>query len=473
MPGKRVRYARDAFVGVCECANIPRARATMVSGMDESPAALLRSDDLARHCAYAPGAPREQRFPPLEGGRACDIAVVGGGLAGLSAAIELADRGFAVTLLEARDVGSGASGRNGGQALTGLACEPHVIEAQLGLAAARMVWDAGIEALDLIHRRCERFAIDCEWRSGHLLTAVSARKARRLRETSDDLQQRYGEAPSFIGADEIGDWIASPRFVAALHDARSGHLHPLKYTLGLARAAASLGVTIHEQTPAMRLVAGPRPRLETPRGWLDAGRVLLAGNAYLQGIAPHLERRIMPVATYMAATEPLPEALAASLVPSGAGVCDNNFVLDYFRVAADRRLLFGGGDSVGTAMPRGVDAMLGRRITQVFPQLERIRIESVWGGYVDLTLNLAPDFGRLSARGDGANVYYVQGFSGHGLALTGLAGRIVAEAIAGDATRFDTFARLKHRPFPGGARFRGAALRLGLAWYRLRDMLAA
>ncbi|MGZ5687217.1 MAG: NAD(P)/FAD-dependent oxidoreductase [Caldimonas sp.] len=441
--------------------------------MDESPAALLRSDDLARHCAYAPGAPREQRFPPLEGGRACDIAVVGGGLAGLSAAIELADRGFAVTLLEARDVGSGASGRNGGQALTGLACEPHVIEAQLGLAAARMVWDAGIEALDLIHRRCERFAIDCEWRSGHLLTAVSARKARRLRETSDDLQQRYGEAPSFIGADEIGDWIASPRFVAALHDARSGHLHPLKYTLGLARAAASLGVTIHEQTPAMRLVAGPRPRLETPRGWLDAGRVLLAGNAYLQGIAPHLERRIMPVATYMAATEPLPEALAASLVPSGAGVCDNNFVLDYFRVAADRRLLFGGGDSVGTAMPRGVDAMLGRRITQVFPQLERIRIESVWGGYVDLTLNLAPDFGRLSARGDGANVYYVQGFSGHGLALTGLAGRIVAEAIAGDATRFDTFARLKHRPFPGGARFRGAALRLGLAWYRLRDMLAA
>ncbi|MGZ5204136.1 MAG: NAD(P)/FAD-dependent oxidoreductase [Caldimonas sp.] len=441
--------------------------------MDESPAALLRSDDLARHCAYAPGAPREQRFPPLEGGRACDIAVVGGGLAGLSAAIELADRGFAVTLLEARDVGSGASGRNGGQALTGLACEPHVIEAQLGLAAARMVWDAGIEALELIHRRCERFAIDCEWRSGHLLTAVSARKARRLRETSDDLQQRYGEAPSFIGADEIGDWIASPRFVAALHDARSGHLHPLKYTLGLARAAASLGVTIHEQTPAMRLVAGPRPRLETPRGWLDAGRVLLAGNAYLQGIAPHLERRIMPVATYMAATEPLPEALAASLVPSGAGVCDNNFVLDYFRVAADRRLLFGGGDSVGTAMPRGVDAMLGRRITQVFPQLERIRIESVWGGYVDLTLNLAPDFGRLSARGDGANVYYVQGFSGHGLALTGLAGRIVAEAIAGDATRFDTFARLKHRPFPGGARFRGAALRLGLAWYRLRDMLAA
>ncbi|MGZ5892565.1 MAG: FAD-dependent oxidoreductase [Caldimonas sp.] len=441
--------------------------------MDESPAALLRSDDLARHCAYAAGAPREQRFPPLEGGRACDIAVVGGGLAGLSAAIELADRGFAVTLLEARDVGSGASGRNGGQALTGLACEPHVIEAQLGLAAARMVWDAGIEALELIHRRCERFAIDCEWRSGHLLTAVSARKARRLRETSDDLQQRYGEAPSFIGADEIGDWIASPRFVAALHDARSGHLHPLKYTLGLARAAASLGVTIHEQTPAMRLVAGPRPRLETPRGWLDAGRVLLAGNAYLQGIAPHLERRIMPVATYMAATEPLPEALAASLVPSGAGVCDNNFVLDYFRVAADRRLLFGGGDSVGTAMPREVDAMLGRRITQVFPQLERIRIESVWGGYVDLTLNLAPDFGRLSARGDGANVYYVQGFSGHGLALTGLAGRIVAEAIAGDATRFDTFARLKHRPFPDGARFRGAALRLGLAWYRLRDALAA
>ncbi len=444
----------------------------MVSNMDESQATLLRADDLARQCGYAASAPREQRFPPLEGGRACDVAVVGGGLAGLSAAIGLADRGFAVTLLEARDVGSGASGRNGGQALPGLACEPHVIEAQLGLEAARIVWDAGIEALDLIHRRCERFAIDCEWRSGYLLTAVSTRKARRLRATADDFQ-RYGHASRFIGADEIGNWIASPRFVAALHDARAGHLHPLKYTLGLARAAASLGVTIHERTPVVRLVAGPRSRLETPSGWLDAGRVLLAGNAYLQGIAPQLERRIMPVATYMAATEPLPEALAASLVPSGAAVCDNNFVLDYFRVSADRRLLFGGGESAGTAMPRGVDAMLRRRITQVFPQLERTRIESVWGGYVDVTRNRAPDFGRLSARGDGANVYYLQGFSGHGLALTGLAGRIVAEAMAGDATRFDTFARLKHRPFPGGARFRGAALQLGLAWYRLRDALAS
>jgi gamma-glutamylputrescine oxidase len=444
----------------------------MVLDMDESAAALLRADDLARHCGYAASARREQRFPPLEGGRVCDVAVVGGGLAGLSAAIELADRGFTVTLLEARDVGSGASGRNGGQALPGLACEPRLIEAQLGLEAARIVWDAGIEALDLIHRRCERFAIDCEWRSGHLLTAVNTRRARRLRATADDLQ-RYGDAPRFIGAAEIGDWIASPRFVAALHDARAGHLQPLKYTLGLARAATSLGVTIHERSAVVRIVAGPRPRLQTPSGWLDAGRVLLAGNAYLQGIAPQLERRIMPVATYMAATEPLPEALATSLVPSGAAVCDNNFVLDYFRVSADRRLLFGGGDSVGTAMPRGVNEMLGRRITRVFPQLQRTRIESVWGGYVDLTLNLAPDFGRLSARGDGANVYYVQGFSGHGLALTGLAGRIVAEAMAGDATRFDTFARLQHRSFPGGARFRSAALQLGLAWYRLRDALAA
>ena len=440
----------------------------MVAAM---PADLLRRDDLARHCVYERGVARTA-YAPLQGDARCDVAVVGGGLAGLSAAIELAERGFAVTLLEARRVGSGASGRNGGQVLPGLACEPAWLEARLGRDGAQRIWDATLEGMALIRRRCLRFAIDAEWRDGHLLAAVGPRQAKRLRAMADDLARRHGHALRYLDAREVRDWIASPRYVAALHDPRAGHLQPLKYALGLARAAAALGVTLHERTPALRLLGGARPRLEAPQGTLTAGRVLLAGNAYLEGLAPQVESHIVRAATYLAATEPLPPATASALVPSGAAVSDASFVLDYFRVAADGRLLFGGGEGTGRALPRGLEAMLLRRLLRVFPQLEGTRLEAAWGGWLDLTANRAPDFGRIAAAGEAARVYYVQGFCGHGLALAGLAGRVVAEAMAGDATRFDTFARIGHRPFPGGARGAGAALRLALAWYRLRDALA-
>ena len=402
-----------------------------------------------------------------------DILIVGGGLAGLSAAIELADRGLQVTVLEAHEVGSGASGRNGGQAIHGFGCSPQVIERQLGLADARRVWAASLEGLDIIRQRCARFAIDAEWRSGYLMAAVNARRARGLEALADRLARDYDYPLQRIGPKDIGDWIASPRFHSALHDPRSGHLHPLKYVRGLARGAASLGVVIHEGTRLTALEPGARPRLVTPHGVLSARQVLLAGNAYLEGVSSRLEARIMPIETFMLATEPLPEALAASLVPSGSAVSDNNFVLDYFRVTQDHRLLFGGGESHAASRPSNLAAMLRRRMLQVFPQLAQARIEHVWGGVIDLTMNRAPDFGRLpSGSGHAANLYYLQGFSGHGLALTGVAGRLVAEAIAGDASRFDVFARLQHHAYPGGRWLRRPALQLGLAWYGLRDALA-
>ncbi|MCW5657273.1 MAG: FAD-binding oxidoreductase [Burkholderiaceae bacterium] len=434
---------------------------------------LLDSDhDLARDSYYAATSPRQASFPRLQGSAHCDVAIVGAGLAGLSAAIELADRGFDVRVLEARQVGWGASGRNGGQAIHGVGCDPLEIERQLGLDEARRVWAATLEGLDIIHARCRRFAIDAEWRSGYLMPAVHARRARMLQALADRLATHYDYPLRRIGPDEIGRWIASRRFHSALHDARSGHLHPLKYARGLARGAASLGVQIHEDTRVNALVAGARPKLLTPQGVLSARQVLLAGNAYLQGVAPRLEGRIMPIETFIAATEPLPEPLAVSLIPSGSAVSDNNFVLDYFRVSNDHRLLFGGGESHRASRPSDVAAAMRQRMLLVFPQLAQVRFEHVWGGVVDVTLNRAPDFGRLPASSHSPNVYYLQGFSGHGLALTGIAGRIVAEAMAGDASRFDVFARLKHRVFPGGRWLRAPALRLGLAWYRLRDALA-
>jgi gamma-glutamylputrescine oxidase len=435
---------------------------------------LLDSDrDLARDSYYAATMPRAASFPRLEGSARCDVAIVGAGLAGLSAAIELTDRGFDVRVLEAREAGWGASGRNGGQAIHGFGCDPLEIERQLGLDAARRVWAASLEALDIIHARCARFGINADWRSGYLMAAVHARRTRALDALADRLARRYDYPLRRIGPDEIGDWIASSRFHSALHDPRSGHLHPLKYARGLARGAASLGVTIHEDTRVSALVPGARPQLVTPHGVLSARHVLLAGNAYLQGVAPRLEGRIMPVETFIAATEPLPEALAASLIPSGSAVSDNNFVLDYFRVSNDHRLLFGGGESHRASRPSDIAAAMRQRMLQVFPQLAPVRFEHVWGGLVDVTMNRAPDFGRLPSAGAHApNIYYLQGFSGHGVALTGIAGRMVAEAMAGDASRFDLFARLKHRVFPGGRWLRVPALRLGLAWYRLRDALA-
>jgi len=435
---------------------------------------LLSADrELTRNSYYAATVVREQAFPPLQGAQSCDVAVVGGGLAGLSAALDLAERGLSVTLLEARELGWGASGRNGGQAIHGLACDQETIEQQLGLDEARRVWDMSIEALQLLRERMRRHGIDCDWRDGYLSLATSARKGRELQAWAERLAGVYGYALQAVAPVEMPRWIASRRFHSGVFDARSGHLHPLKYTLGLARAAAAAGVGLHEQSPVQALQPGPTARLRTPQGELSARHVLLAGNVYLQGIAPPLEARIMPVGTYIACSQRLDDALADGLIPSRAAVCDTNFVLDYFRSTDDQRLLYGGRVSYSTVTPMNLAETMRQRMLRTFPQLAAARVEYAWGGFVDITMNRAPDFGRLPAAGGyAANVYYLQGFSGHGLALTGLAGRLVAEAIAGDAGRFDVFARLKHRPFPGGRLLRTPALVLGMAWYRLRDLIA-
>jgi len=433
---------------------------------------LLSIDrDLARQSYYAATAPRRAAHPTLQGANECDVAIVGGGLAGLSAAIELAQRGQRVSLLEARAIGFGASGRNGGQAIHGLACDMEVIERQLGLDDSRRVWAMSIEALDLMRQRISQFGIECDWRDGNLTVAIGERKARELQSNSERLATLYGYPMHPIEPGELDQWIASPRYRRAAHDPRSGHLHPLKYTQGLARAAAALGVRIHESSAVTRLIEGQRPELLTAAGSLRARQVLLAGNVYLQGVAPMLESRIMPVGTYMVASEAMAADRARALIPCGAAVCDNNFVLDYFRLSADHRLLYGGRVSYSTVTPQNLNHSLQRRMVRTFPQLADLEIEYAWGGFVDISMNRAPDFGRLTAHGHAPNVYYLQGFSGHGLALTGMAGRLVAEAMTGDASRFDTFARIKHRRFPGGRWLRTPALVLGMAWYRLRDVL--
>ncbi|MBL0088960.1 MAG: FAD-binding oxidoreductase [Ideonella sp.] len=433
--------------------------------------------DLARDSFYNATANSHATYPALTGSVECDVAVVGGGLAGLSAALELSERGHRVRLLEAVRIGHGASGRNGGQAIHGLSCDQAVVEAQLEPADARRVWDMTIEALVLLRKRIARHKIDCDWREGHLSVAVNARKARQLAEHADRLESVYGYALQRIDRAHLHDWIASPRYAAALHDPRSGHLHPLNYTLGMARVAAASGASLHEQSPVTRIDHGPVAALQTPHGIVRARQVLLAGNVYLQGLVPELSTRIMPVGTYMVATETIDARRAHALIPCGAAVSDTNVSLDYFRLQSDpragdrQRLLYGGRTSYSTLTPKDLTLSMRRNLETTFPQLRGVSIEHTWGGFVDISMNRAPDFGRLPAKGRAANVYYLQGFSGHGLALAGLAGKLVAEAIDGDASSFDVFARLRHRPFPGGRWLRTPSLVLGMAWYRLRDLL--
>jgi len=438
---------------------------------------LLSTDrELTRDSYYLATAPRTQGYAPLRESIEADVAIVGGGLAGLSAAIELAERGMEVVLLEANEVGSGASGRNGGQAIHGLACDQETIEAQLGLAESRRIWAMGIEALDLIRARCERHRIDAEWQSGYLGLATSARKAADLRAWAERMAELYDYPLQWIDPGVVRQWIASPRFHAGVYDARSGHLHPLKYCLGLAAAAVRAGVRIYEQTPVTRMKegegGGEQITLAGPQGQVRARQVLLAGNVYLNEIspalAPRLGARIMPVGTYIVCTEPIAPERLQTLIPSRSAVCDTNFVLDYFRPTADHRLLYGGRVSYSTVTPPGLKHSMRARLLESFPQLQDVGMQYAWGGFVDISMNRAPDFGRLGER---RNIYYLQGFSGHGLALTGLAGRIVAEAMHGDASRFDTFAKLRHHPFPGGKLMRTPALVLGMAYYRLKDML--
>jgi gamma-glutamylputrescine oxidase len=420
---------------------------------------------------YEASVTRPPPAPPLAESVTADVCVIGGGYGGVSAAVELAERGYSVVLLEAQRIGWGASGRNGGQAIVGFGEDgERAIEKQFSPADARRAWDVSVEGLQLLRDRIRRYGIDCDYAPGYLSLAVKPRKSKALRQWMDHVTAAYAHPLQWLGPGEIREWVASDRFDSAVFDAASGHLHPLKYCLGLAAAARSAGVRLHENSAAFVVERGDRPLVKTGQGECRCSFAVLAGNVYLgeygDDIAPEVAARIMPVGTYMIATEPMGRERADALMRRRPAASDTNFVLDYFRLSADDRLLFGGADSYSGAAPRDLIARIRSSMLRVFPQLADLAIRHAWGGFVDITLNKAPDFGRL-----GTNIYYLQGFSGHGLSLAGMAGKLVAEAIAGQAERFDLFARIRHHPFPGGALARTPALVLGMMYYRLRDAL--
>src|SRR5438309_588543 len=407
--------------------------------------------------------------PALAGGIDCDVCVVGAGIAGCSAALHLALAGLRVVLLEEHRVGGGAPERSGAQAIHGTAAGQTNLVRLIGPKAARVVWDVSVEGLALMRELIARFSIECDWAAGHLAAAVKERHERELHAELAQLREHYGYASvRYMPREELRATLATERYRGALYDTNSGHLHPLNYTLGLAAAAESLGVRIFEGTRATGFAAAgaSQLRISTPQGEVRARYLALCGNVYLGATAPALASRIMAVATYIVATEPLGAEHARRLTANNAAVSDMNWVLDYFRRSADHRLLFGGRVNYSGFSSFDAPSATRARMLAVFPQLQGVRIDYAWGGDVDITLNRAPHFGRLAP-----NIYFLQGFSGHGIALTGIAGKLVAEAIAGIAGRFDVFARIPHRSFPGGAALRRPALVLAMVYYRLRDLL--
>jgi gamma-glutamylputrescine oxidase len=426
--------------------------------------------DAAANYYYAT-TPQPPPYAALAGEVRVDVCIVGGGIAGLSAALHLVERGFTVALLEAKHLGFGGSGRSGGQTIFGYASGQDKLERLVGAEDARRMWDISLEGMRLLRGLIARHRIDCDYVAGHMHVGVKPRHDAELAAEVETLHSRYDyRSVRRVEHDELRTLIASGRYTTGIYDSASGHLDPYKYTLGLGAAAARAGVRIFENSRVTKLDVAQETAGEhvvhAARGAVRARHLLLAGGALLGRLVPALARKLMAVGTYIATSEVLGEERAARLITNDAAVADINWVLDYFRRTPDHRLLFGGRVSYSGLDPFDSSRIMRGRIVRVFPQLADVKVDHAWGGFVDITANRAPHFGRLAP-----NAYFLQGFSGHGMVLTGIAGQLVAEAISGSAERFDVFARIPHHDFPGGTLFRRPALVLAMLWFRLRDLL--
>ncbi len=394
-----------------------------------------------------------------------DVAVVGAGYTGLYTALRLAQAGKSVALLVASRVGWGASGRNGGQVILGFSCDMPPFAAALGDEGAQTVWRLTCEAAQEIRQRIAQHQIDCDYSPGHLWTAVLKRRVQILLDWQEEAAQTWGyEGLRFISKEDLPAHVASERYQGGLLDPSGGHLHPLRYALGLARAAEAAGVRIFENTRAERYVEHPDGiELQCAHGGVRAAQLVLACGAMVDKLDTRLRSRILPVGTYMIATAPLAPERARALLPSGCAVSDNQFVLDYFRLSGDHRLLFGGKCSYTGRTPANLTEGMRQDMLKVFAQLVDVPIDYTWGGHIDITMARTPDFGRSGP------VYWAQGYSGHGVVPTCVAGRVLAEAILGDDSHLQLFARLRNPPFPGGETLGGLFQVLGMSYYRLRD----
>lgn len=404
--------------------------------------------------------------PRLVGEERADVVVVGGGFTGLSAALHAAEAGYSVVLLEAKRIGWGASGRSGGQMIPGLRWSADELIKALGRTRTaellRLVNSAG----EMVRQRIARHAIACDLRQGHFHAAAKPRHLEAMQRELDTLHDLLDyQGASIVSKADQADFVGSPLYHGGMIDMNGGHLHPLNYALGLASAALQAGVRIFEDSAVVRVDHGNPVRAATAQGSVTARYAVLAADSWMGDLVPGLARMTMPVINYNVATAPLDPATAHSLMPSGAAVADSRFVLNYYRLSADNRLIFGGGEKYSPRAPADVAGFVRPYLEQVFPQLQGVGIDYAWGGSVGLTLNRLPQFGRIG------NSFYAHGWSGHGVVLTTLAGDLIAQAMRGQAERFDLFAKLPQQSFPGGRLLRHPLYVAGMLYYALRDRL--
>jgi gamma-glutamylputrescine oxidase len=400
-----------------------------------------------------------------------DVCIIGAGYTGLSAAIELAERGYSVVVLEAYRVGAGASGRNGGVLGMGQRRDQVELEAWLGFETARQLWQIGLDANALVRDRIARYSIDCELKDGELHTAHRPRYVQKYRDYAERLARDYGYGRvRTVERDEMVAMLGTDVYHGGYLDTGAGHLHPLNLALGYARAVTAAGARIFEQSSVQEYTGGTRPgetvRVRTAQGEVWADYLIIACNGYLRGLERSIDAFQMPINNYVLATAPLGDERARQINRDDVAVVDSKFVVNYFHLSRDRRLIFGGGETYTMRFPHDLKSFVRRHMLAVYPALADVPVEHAWGGTLAITRTRMPHFGRK-----GHGVYWAQGYSGHGIAMASMGGKLVAEAIMGDAERFDVIARLPHRRFPGGSLLRWPALVAGMLYYAMLDRI--
>jgi glycine/D-amino acid oxidase-like deaminating enzyme len=399
-----------------------------------------------------------------------DVCVIGGGFTGVNTALELAERGLSVVLLEAQRVGWGASGRNGGQLIRGLGHDVSGVERWVGKEGVRYLQQAGTESVDIVRQRVQQNGLDCDLRWGYCDLANTQSHWKGLQEELQALtEQGYPHPLRLVEQHALHEVVSSSAYAGGLIDMGSGHLHPLKLILAEARLAEQKGAVLYEASPVRRIVHGDKVQVFTDHGQVTARHVVLACDAFLEKLEPALTGKLLPAGSYIIATEPLGAERARGLIPQNMALCDQRVALDYYRLSADNRLLFGGACNYSGRDPANIGDYMRPKMERVFPQLKGVKVDYQWGGMIGISANRFPQIGYLPKA---SNVYYAQGYSGHGLNVTHFAARILAQAIAErDSRAVELFARVPHRTFPGGERLRSPLLALGMMWYRFRELM--
>ncbi|MBA4785270.1 MAG: FAD-binding oxidoreductase [Rhizobiales bacterium] len=427
-----------------------------------------KTSDNPRHANswYAASANDKRVRPQLQGEIEADVCVIGAGFTGISAALELCERGYSVVVLEAERIGFGASGRNGGQIVNGYSRDLQTIAGRYGSDKAVKLGAMSLEGGEIIRNRVATYKIDCGLVQGGFFAAFTDKQVREMAAHKANWEKYGHSGLEMVGKDEVSRYVKTDRYAGGMIDRLGGHIHPLNLVLGEAAAVESLGGRIFEGSRVTGVETGERPLVRTAEGSVRANYVLVCGNAYLSPLLPEIHGRMMPVSSQVMATEPLDAELAESLLPANYCVEDANYILDYYRRTADNRLLYGGGIGYGGHDPKDLTSVIRPNMLKTFPQLKDVRIDYAWSGNFALTLTRIPHMGKISE-----TVFFSHGDSGHGVTTTHLLGKILGEAVAGHAERFDVWASLPNLPFPGGRALRVPLTALGAWWYGMRDRL--